>query len=93
MSHILEEHFEALNVCTETIAAGQAALGQVHPFILDMLILRGTLLYEMGRKDSAVATFERVATMADNLQQNPEDLLVDLKLFSCCGRNLVAPAA
>ena len=93
VSHILEEHFEALNVCTETIAAGQAALGQVHPFILGMLILRGTLLNEMGRTDSAVVTFERVARMADTLQQNPEDLLVDLKLFSCRGRNQVAPSA
>ena len=55
-------------MCTETIVAGQYALGQDHPFILDMLILQGTLLYETWRKDSDVETFERVDRMADTLQ-------------------------
>lgn len=71
------EHFKALEACTEAVQAGQKMLGETHPFVLEMLILQGTVLHEMGRNENAVAAFERVARTID---ATLEDFLIDFKM-------------
>ena len=74
------EYFKALEACTEAVQDRQKMLGETHPFVLEMLILQGTVLHEMGRNENAVAAFERVARRIDATQLKLEDFLIDFKM-------------
>ena len=70
------DHLQALDACMETLGIGQMLLGQTHCFVVEMLIMSGTLFYELGWGESAIATFEKVAKIVEP-QRNAEDFLAD----------------
>ena len=71
------EYFKALEACTEAVQDRQKMLGETHPFMLEMLILQGTVLHKMGRNENAVAAIERVSRTID---ATLEDFLIDFKM-------------
>ena len=70
------DHLQALDACMETLGIGQMLLGQTHCFVVEMLIMSGTLLYGLGWGELAIATFEKVAKIVEP-QRNAEDFLAD----------------
>ena len=69
-------HLQAIDACMETLRIGKMLLGQTHCFVVEMLIMSGTLFCELGWGESAIATFEKVAKIVEP-QRNAEDFLAD----------------
>eukprot|EP00568_Trieres_chinensis_P000914 CAMPEP_0183303002 /NCGR_PEP_ID=MMETSP0160_2-20130417/8603_1 /TAXON_ID=2839 ORGANISM="Odontella Sinensis, Strain Grunow 1884" /NCGR_SAMPLE_ID=MMETSP0160_2 /ASSEMBLY_ACC=CAM_ASM_000250 /LENGTH=509 /DNA_ID=CAMNT_0025465855 /DNA_START=126 /DNA_END=1655 /DNA_ORIENTATION=+ len=85
------ESTESLQVCTEAIQLGEVMLGPKHTFVVEMLIMQGALLHELGRVEAAMAILKKVAKIIDSPNLKAEDFLSNLG--HACGYSTISCAS
>uniref|UniRef100_A0A7S4NCL2 MalT-like TPR region domain-containing protein n=1 Tax=Odontella aurita TaxID=265563 RepID=A0A7S4NCL2_9STRA len=85
---------EALEACKETVEVARKSLGDSHPFVLDMISMRGKILHEMGRVEEASEFIDVSQFLVGGGERKAKDLFSDCTSEPCIsGRSPGAAAA
>ena len=71
------EHLQAIGVCIDNLLIGKMILGQTHCFVVEILIMSGTILYELEWGELDVDFFKKVIKNIDEPNRHAEEFLTD----------------